>query len=199
MEPTDTDLQPLVADCFAALADALAPLPESRWDEPTLCEGWSVRHVVAHLTMAARYDGERFGAELAADGFDFQRMSDRIADRDAALPVASLVGDLRSDTMATFAMPGGGIAGSLSHVVIHGLDVTLPLGLGRTSSDAAARTVLDALAGAGGNALGTDPEGWSLRATDLDWSWGEGRPLEATAGELVAWLAHRAVPGPPGT
>jgi hypothetical protein len=45
------------------------------------------------------------------------------------------------------------MAGSLSHVVIHGLDVTVPLGLGRVGTDAAARTVLDQLVATDGRTV----------------------------------------------
>ncbi|WP_433787402.1 maleylpyruvate isomerase family mycothiol-dependent enzyme [Actinomycetospora sp. CA-101289] len=185
-------LETLVAGEFAALADALAPLDADRWAADSLCAGWTVAHVVAHLTMAARYPADRFGAELAADGYDFTRTSDRLADVDAALPPEALLADLRSDTMATFAQPGGGMAGSLSHVVVHGLDVTVPLGLGRVGADAAVRTVLDQVVGTDGHSLfGVDTTGLALRASDVDWAHGRGEPVEAGAGELVLALAGR--------
>ena len=49
------DLAALVADSFGRLGEALAGMPDDAWSRPSLCEGWQVRHVVAHLTMAARY------------------------------------------------------------------------------------------------------------------------------------------------
>jgi uncharacterized protein (TIGR03083 family) len=189
-----SDLQPLLAKALADLASALAPLDDASWSQPSLCERWAVRHVVAHLTMAARYDAEGFGAELAADGFDFQAMSDRIAQRDGDLPPAALLDDLNSQTMATFEQPGGGWAGSISHVVIHGLDVTLPLGLGRAAGDEATRVVLDGLVAPGDRTIfGVELGDRRLRATDLAWEHGAGSPLQATAGELVAMLSGRDV------
>jgi uncharacterized protein (TIGR03083 family) len=188
-----SELQPLVAAEFGALASALEPLPATAWTQPSLCDGWSVGHVVAHLTMAARYPADRFQAELAADDFDFQRMSDRLAARDAALPPADLLDDLRSDTMATFEQPGGGWPGSLSHVVIHGLDATLALGLGRVGSDAAAVLVLDGLVAPGDRTVFGVALDVPLRASDLDWHRGEGAARTATAGELIATLSGRHV------
>jgi uncharacterized protein (TIGR03083 family) len=189
-----TELQQLVPAELGTLASALADLDEAAWSTPSLCAGWTVRHVVAHLTMAARYDAERFGAELAADGFDFQTTSDRIAARDADLPVAELLDDVRSPRLAAFEQPGGGWAGSLSHVVIHGLDITLGLGLGRVAGDEATRRVLDGLVSTGVRTVfGVDVAGRRLRATDLDWERGSGTAHEATAGELVAMLSGRQV------
>ena len=39
--------------------------------------------------------------------------------------------------------PGGGYHGALNHVVIHGLDITVPLREPRRASDTAIRYVLD--------------------------------------------------------
>ena len=187
------DLQPLLAAELGRLVAALTPLDEASWSRPSLCEGWEVRHVVAHVTMAARYDAERFGAELAADGFDFQAMSDRIAQRDGDLPPAELLEGLDSETLATFEQPGGGWAGSISHVVIHGLDVTLPLGLGRVAGDDATRLVLDALVAPGDRSLFGVDLGGGFRASDLDWQHGPAAGREGTAGELVALLSGRTL------
>jgi uncharacterized protein (TIGR03083 family) len=192
-----SELQPLVAAELAALAAALEPLPHPDWVRPSLCEGWTVGHVVAHLTMAARYPAERFRAELAADEFDFQRTSDRLATRDGLLPPAELLDDLGSKTMAGFEQPGGGYAGSLSHVVIHGLDVTLPLGLGRVCSDRAAVLVLDGLVSPGDRSLfGVRLDGRQLCATDVVWRHGQGRVESLPAGELIATLSGRRVAAP---
>jgi uncharacterized protein (TIGR03083 family) len=189
-----SELQPLLAKELASLADALAPLDDASWSQPSLCEGWAVRHVVAHLTMAARYDAEAFGSELAADGFDFQAMSDRIAQRDGELPPATLLTDLQSDALATFEQPGGGWVGSISHVVIHGLDVTLPLGLARSAGDEATGLILDQLVSPGDRTLfGVEIGDRLFRATDLAWEHGTGSPFDATAGELVAILSGRSV------
>lgn len=188
-------LEALVAHEFAALADALAPQGRDSWATDSLCAGWSVAHVVAHLTMAARYPADRFTAELAADGYDFPRTADRLAEAGAALAPEVLLADLRSDTMASFAQPGGGMAGSLVHVVIHGLDVTVPLGLGRVGADEAAVTVLDQLVAPGDHTLfGVDVAGRALRATDVDWVHGDGEPVTGSAADLVLTLSGRALP-----
>jgi len=37
---------------------------KAQWDTPSLCAGWRVREVVAHMTMAARYPEDELMAEL---------------------------------------------------------------------------------------------------------------------------------------
>jgi hypothetical protein len=80
-------------------------------------------------------------------------------------------------------------------VVIHGLDVTVPLGVPRRSPDATIRVVLDDLTAGGVQArFGTSIEGRSLQATDLDWSYGSGPVLRGPAEYLALVLCGRTVP-----
>ena len=203
MNISTTDLQALVGPQLSALADLLderarsSERPDTIADAETMCAGWSVRHVVAHMTMAARYDGPAFMAELSAVDGDFDRLSRTIADRDARRPFDELLDDLRSDTMARWAPPGGGPTGALTHAVIHSADITFPNTLPRSSSDDATLIVLDSLAdGIAGRQFRVDVGDRTLRATDLAWSVGDGAEVVSRpASELVALLAGRAVGG----
>jgi uncharacterized protein (TIGR03083 family) len=191
----DTHLQPAVAAEFTSLADLLAAASGAQWDTPSLCAGWRVREVVAHLTMAARYSEAEFMTELRRCDFDFTRLSNEVAGRDASLPEDELVASLRSDVMQRWTPPGGGYHGALNHVVIHGLDVTVPMGAPRRSPDQTIRVVLDDLAQGGGHAhFGTVINGRRLEAGDLDWSHGSGPVLRGAAGDLALAMCGRAVP-----
>ncbi len=191
----DTDLQPAVAVEFLALADLLGGASRQQWDTPSLCAGWRVREVVAHMTMAARYSEDKFMAELRRCDFDFTRLSNQIAAQDAELPASELVANLRSDVMQHWTPPGGGHHGALNHVVIHGLDVTVPLGVPRRSADRAIRIILDDLTAGGGHAhFGTGIAGRRLEATDLDWSYGSGAALRGQAGDLALAMCGRTLP-----
>jgi uncharacterized protein (TIGR03083 family) len=192
---TDDDLQTLVAAQYLALADLLDGLAPARWDTPSLCEGWRVREVVAHLTMPARYGEDEFMDELRDAEFDFTRLSNRIASRDAALPAADLVANMRDEGLHQWTPPGGGYRGALNHVVIHGLDITVPLGERRLASNAAMLIVLDDLAEGGVHAnFGTDISGRALEATDIDWTFGSGAPLRGTAEDLALHICGRTLP-----
>ncbi len=191
----DTYLQPAVAAEFLSLADLLAAASDAQWDTQSLCEGWRVREVVAHLTMAARYSEEEFMAELRRRDFDFARLSNEVASGDAKLPENELVACLRSGVMQHWTPPGGGYHGALNHVVIHGLDVTVPLGVPRRSPDETIRVVLDDLTQGGGHAhFGVDIQGRHLQASDLDWSYGSGAALRGAAADLALAMCGRAVP-----
>ena len=122
-----TDPQTWIAPTYQGLADLLGAATVDTWDAPSLCEKWLVRHVIAHVTMPARLTPAQFGAEMAAAGGDFTVLSDTVAARDASLPVADLLDQLRSARLHAWQPPGGGAAGALSHAVIHSLDVTIAL------------------------------------------------------------------------
>jgi uncharacterized protein (TIGR03083 family) len=191
----DQQLQPVVAAAFLSLADLLAGVSERQWDTPSLCAGWHVREVVAHMTMAARYSEQEFMAGLQRYAFDFTRFSDEIAARDAGLPPAELVASLRSDVMQHWTPPGGGYHGALNHVVIHGLDATVPLGVSRSCADEAIRIVLDDMTGGGGHAnFGIGIDDRAFQSTDLEWSYGSGAALRGMAADLALALCGRVVP-----
>lgn len=189
------DVQPLVAAQYRRLADELASSSVADWDAASLCEGWRVREVIAHVTMPARYDRDAFMAELAARDFDFTRLSNELAARDGAAAPEQLVADLRDDTLHHWVPPEGSSHDALNHAVIHTLDVTVPLGRPRPPDDVM-RVVLDDLTLRGVHEhFGTRIAGRRLEATDLEWSVGDGTSIRAASADLAVALCGRRVPG----
>src|ERR1700693_2864816 len=102
-------IQDMIAAQRGSLAAVLDTLPASGWDQPTLCAGWRVREVVAHITMPFRYTGPRFVFELARLRGKFNAMADRVALRDAArMSPAELAGAVSSNISHPWRPPGGG-------------------------------------------------------------------------------------------
>ncbi|GGS71336.1 hypothetical protein GCM10010156_32820 [Planobispora rosea] len=177
-----TDPQHWVAHTYTGLADLLTATAADTWNAPSLCEKRLVRHVIAHVTMPVRLTAERFGAEMAAAGGDFTMLSDTVAARDASLPVADLLDQLRSPRLHGWQPPGGGAAGAagaLNHAVIHSLDVTIALDRPAVASAQAITAALDQLTASNGTWFGGDLTGVRLEAADTDWSWGDGRLIRA--------------------
>jgi uncharacterized protein (TIGR03083 family) len=196
-EPNDTALQ---AQDFAErerLTALLAGLAEQQWDAPSLCAGWRVREVVAHITMPFRTSTPRFLAGLAGAGFSFNRYADRVARRDGArMSTDELLGTLRDNIRHPWQPPGGGQAGALSHDVIHGLDITEALGL----PPAPAGRIAEVLAHSTPRTFaffGVDLNGVELRATDAEFRLGTGRIVELPVKDvLLTVTGRRAVPRP---
>src|SRR6185437_12055223 len=101
----DADLQPAVAAEFQALAGLLDSATDAQWDAPSLCAGWRVREVIAHMIIAARYSEEEFMAELRRCDFDFGRLSNEIAALDSDRPSSELVTSWRTEVMQHWTPP----------------------------------------------------------------------------------------------
>jgi uncharacterized protein (TIGR03083 family) len=189
-----------IRDMIAAertdLAEVLAGLPAAKWDEPTLCAGWRVREVVAHITMPFRYSRRRFVLELARSRGKFNAMADRCARHDAAvMSPDELAAALGSNASHPWQPPGGGYEGALTHDVIHGLDITEALGLARRVPEDRLRVVLPNLATPKAlGFFGVDLSGIELRASDTGWTFGSGTPLTGTAQDLALLLGGRTLP-----
>jgi len=185
----------LIAAERRELADVLSGLSADQWQGPSLCTGWTVAHVIAHLTMPFRISEQEFMLGLQRAGGRFTELSDEIANRDSQLPQAQLVSVLRDNAENPWSPPGGGLAGALSHDVIHGLDVAWPLSNEYPIPAQAMTAVLDSITSPGGQSLfGVPLDGLELSATDLDWSAGTGSQLAGRSRDLVLLLAGRQVP-----
>lgn len=207
----------LIAAHRRSLAAALSELTADQWRGASLCAGWTPAHVLAHMTMPFRISEAEFMTGLQRCGGDFTTFSDEIADRDSMLPPADLVDVLCENADNAWAPPGGGLAGALSHDVIHGLDITWLLELPQEIPTHAITNVLDSItsplaldpgevraaeisaaengAAAGHTTLfGFPLSGIRVRATDLDWSAGDGEELAGRSRDLLPLLAGRLVP-----
>lgn len=192
---TTTDLMPIIAAHRRTLGDALMGLTDAEWNAPTLCSGWRVREVVAHMTMPFRYLTPRFLGELIRSRGNFAAMADRVARRDARAPIASLLRSWQSNVDHQWKPPGGGHPGALTHDVVHALDITIALGIEHPISEPALRVVLEnATKPLSMKRSGVDLTGIRLMSDDLDWCFGNGEPLRGRARDLLVVLMNRRLP-----
>jgi uncharacterized protein (TIGR03083 family) len=201
----------LIAAHRRALTGALSQLSADQWHGASLCAGWTPAHVLAHQTMPFRISEAEFMAGMQQCGGDFTKFSDEIAERDCNIPAAELVAVLLDNAENQWAPPGGGLRGALSHDVIHGLDITWPLGLAYEIPVEAITMVLGSITGPlalPGDAVvaadvqpgaerttlfGFPLDGIRVSATDLDWSVGQGAELSGRGRDLLPLLAGRKI------
>ncbi|MCW2597350.1 MAG: hypothetical protein JWP39_3238, partial [Jatrophihabitans sp.] len=112
----------------------------------------------------------------------------------AALSPAELTAALADNVAHPWKPPGGGIAGALSHDLIHGLDLTVPLGIDWRVPEARLRIVLAELSPRRLKHFGVDLNGVELRADDLEWSYGSGVALHGAAKDLLMVVCGRTLP-----
>lgn len=192
---TDVEIRDAISAERRELAALLADLTPDLWDSFSLCAGWRTQEVVAHMTMPFRLSRLGFATGMLAAGGNFNRMADRSARRDAAaMSPGQLVASLRDNADHPWQPPGGGFRGALSHDVIHGLDITVALGLERRVPERRLRIVINGVTPRQVRFFGTDLNGVQLQATDLDWSYGSGSPVTGAAQDLLLALCGRKLP-----
>ncbi|MDI3403800.1 maleylpyruvate isomerase family mycothiol-dependent enzyme [Streptomyces cavernicola] len=189
------ELKSLIAAERRDLADLLDGLTQQQWDAPSLCAGWRVREVAAHMSLGFRYSLPRLLGQLVRARGSLHRMTDRLAHADAAAASTGQLADwLRENAEHPWAPPVGGPAAALGHDAVHGLDITVALGLGRRIPEDRLRVLLDQVSYKNARFFGTDLTGVCLRADDVDWSFGSGTPVTGSAQDLLLFAYGRKVP-----
>jgi uncharacterized protein (TIGR03083 family) len=172
------------------LADLLESLPQAAWDQPSLCQGWSVRDVGAHLTFShARFcdvawpavrTGFRYNAMIS-----FAAVRSPLTHEQIVTTLRGFVGSRRRAPFVTELEP-------LLDVLVHSQDICLPLGIEHPMPVDAAVAVADrVLALRGLMRLWEPPRGVRLVATDTDWAYGDGPVAEAPIQSHLLTLTGR--------
>jgi len=177
----------------AELADLMETFTDADWETPSLCEGWRVREVGAHLTLAQTGLLEAMGATVRARG-SFNRMIHDTAVRQAERPVAEYPALLRAMIGSRRKAPFVSDLEPLIDALVHGQDMVVPLGGTRSMPHVAA-------AAAAQRAWDLNwpfrvkkrLHGFSLSATDHPWSVGEGPVVEAPVRALLMLVSGRHV------
>ncbi|WP_031079374.1 maleylpyruvate isomerase family mycothiol-dependent enzyme [Streptomyces sp. NRRL S-118] len=189
------DLTSLIAAERRDIADLLDGLTAPQWDAPSLCAGWRVREVAAHMSMGFRYSFPQVAARLVRARGNLHRMTDRLAREDAATAsTEQLAAWLRDNALHPWTPPVGGLASALGHDVVHGLDITVALGLDRRVPADRVRVLLDHVTYRSAKFFGADLTGVQLRADDADWVFGTGTPLAGSAQDLLLVAFGRKLP-----
>ncbi len=175
----------------AALADLLESLPEQDWRRSSLCEGWSVRDVAAHVTFAqARVRDVMWPA--IRTGFRYNAMIRYAAVR-SPLSHEQIVATLRGFVGSRRRAPLVSDLEPLLDVLVHTQDICVPLGLEhRMPVDAAVVAADRVLSLRGPMRLWKPPRAVRLVATDADWAHGEGVVVQAPIQSHLLTLTGRA-------
>ena len=173
------------------LARLFAELTPEQWAHPSLCAGWRVREVVAHMTAPFHTSPLRILAGMARARFNYDRYAAPAARRDTArMSDTELLRIVQANLRTPWPPSGGGPEAGLGHDVIHGLDITEPLGLPGPPTQRIALV----LAGSDARSLkyfGVDLAGRRLVATDAEVSVGDGEPLQLSAREILRVITGR--------
>lgn len=190
-----------IDDQRARTVRLLEGLSADQWDQPSLCRGWTVRHVAAHLTGQQMSFGDVFAfigrhprvlrsvtlnamihdsAVLLARSLTTSEITDRIR---------SGIGSRRHNAFVT-------PLETLTDILVHSQDIAIPLGVPLTMqpgpSALAATRRWETRNGWLARVNRRLPlEGHRLTATDTDWTRGEGPEVTGPVGALLLLLTGR--------
>lgn len=185
-----------VAEERSTLVELLRDMPESAWDTTSLCAGWRVRDVVAHLVLVTRVTVASLLVNLVRARGNIDRLIHDTAVRHAdRTPTAALLAELEA-TIDSRAVPVGTTpVDRLMDLLVHGQDIAVPLGVDRVMPSTPARLALDRVWTMGAPFHAQDRlAGYALTATDTSWSAGSGTPITGTAAELLMVVTGRISP-----
>jgi uncharacterized protein (TIGR03083 family) len=181
----------------AWMADLLESLPPEDWQRPSLCSGWTVRDVGAHVTFAQTPVRDLLWPALRA-GFRYDVLVRGTAIRspltheEIVATLRSFLGSRRRVAFITDLEP-------LIDVLVHNQDIARPLGVDHPippdAAAAAADRVLDTPAPI---RRWKAPRNVRFVATDTDWAFGSGREVHASMGAHLLTLTGR-LPIPRGS
>ncbi|WP_205718583.1 maleylpyruvate isomerase family mycothiol-dependent enzyme [Actinomadura sp. WMMA1423] len=176
----------------AALIEDLSRLDDEQWDEPSLCDGWTVHDVVAHLVDTARTTRLGFAVRLARARFDFDRQNAHGVQRERGAGPRETLERLRR-VASRRSTPPAPLDSRLVEEVVHGEDIRRPLGLIHSyPQEAVVRSLL--LQARTPAAFGGAKESTArirLTATDAGLSIGDGPEVSGTALSLLLAISGR--------
>ena len=185
------DLWKLIHEQRQKVGDALATLADADWELASLCVGWRVRDVVAHMVETHLMTPPRFAVRFAASGFRFNTFAARGVARHATQTPSSLLAQYRDTAPRTTAPPGPKLTW-LAEAVIHGEDIARPTGLSVAVSPVALIAVAGFCHGSTPLLHGKQRSaGLLLRATDVDWTVGDGPEVSGPAASLILAITGR--------
>ena len=179
------------------LADLIDTFTPQEWEVPSLCDGWRVREVAAHLTQATTGLGPTLVAVVRARGRFDVMIRDLALRQAAAVPPEEYAGRIRAMVGSRRKAPGVTPLEPLIDVLVHTQDMLRPLGRTRAIDPDAGALALERAWSMGFPFHARKRlAGLHLVATDHPWQAGEGTRVEATVGELLLLATGRDVDVP---
>jgi uncharacterized protein (TIGR03083 family) len=175
-----------------SVAELLAQLSEDEWRRPALCTGWTVRDVAGHLAWQQLTTVPAVLLDAVRARGNVDRTIHDASCRWATRPTGQLVDEIRSLDGRRRHPPRLTHLEVLIDILVHGMDVAVPLGRPlEIPADAAAVAAdriwyEDKYFGAH-----TRWAGYRLAATDTGWSVGAGSPVEGPMDALLLLLTGR--------
>lgn len=175
----------------AEMADFLASLSSEQWDHPSLCVGWRIRDVAAHVVSYEEHGWDDLIKRVVEARFRPSQVNQVALSQYAALDPQELVTFVRGHLTPRGATARFGGRVGLVDGLIHHQDMRRPLGARRDIPPERLLTALPFAVTAPPLRGFWNGRGVRVIATDLDWSHGRGPEARGSAEAILMVLAGR--------
>ncbi|HNJ98606.1 MAG TPA: maleylpyruvate isomerase family mycothiol-dependent enzyme [Ilumatobacteraceae bacterium] len=201
MATTGPDHETLMWAESRAIADTLDGLDDASFDHATLCAGWRVRDVISHMLLGHTTPMPKMVLMLGKYGFNVPKASlkgsiDFGTEHSPAELRAAWRGVVDGKTRRGITKVIPTKEGFVDHM-IHLQDILRPLGRSRAIPADHLTAALDVMPTLGGFVKSKQRmKGLRWRATDVDWTWGDGPEVVGPAEALILLASGRTAPLP---
>src|SRR4051794_5510743 len=182
---------PTIHDEREALLHDLEKIDDQQWETQSLCDEWTVREVLGHITATARITTVTFFTKLIGSGFRFEKLQAKDIARETAGTPTDLL-DRYREVVSSSKHPPGPVDSWLGETIVHGEDIRRPLGITHMYPiDSLVRTA--DFFKKSNLVIGSKKRiaGLTLNATDTDWSHGTGPEVSGPMVALVMAMTGR--------
>ena len=188
-----SEFEPITQAQRELLLEDLRTLSDDEWSVVTVCDPWTVRQLVAHLTSMGNQTRWNFLTGLTRNRFDFDAFlggdmhrHDVGSNADILAAFARTVTDPTKSILPKFVPP--------TETMIHGDDIRRATGRPRRVPPEHAAPLLSGYMRTGAPVRGKERvHDLSMRATDIDWSDGSGPEVTGPAFDLLMAIGGRSI------
>jgi uncharacterized protein (TIGR03083 family) len=176
-----------------SLADLLESLTDEQWNAQSLCDGWRIKDVAAHVAMTPQPPTLRTVAgELVRARGSFVNATRDLAVRYAERPGVDLAAEIRTHAASRRLPKVTNYRNIVLDILVHGQDIAIPLGIPREMpKDAAIAGVQRAWTMAWLFGGSRSLKRFRYSATDVDWTAGDGPQVSGPVSALLLLLTGR--------
>jgi len=180
------------------LSALLHTFSDAQWEEPSLCEGWKVRHVIGHMCMGSTMSPLALIPRLVPYRCNLARASSEQSFKYGETHTPSEMLETFDRVVVAHPRPGLGKVAPTSEwfvdKLIHNQDVRRPQGLTRTIEPSHLVAAIDVLPRLGGFIQSKRAcRGLTFIATDVDHRVGNGPEVRGPGEALVLAMSGRPV------
>jgi uncharacterized protein (TIGR03083 family) len=183
-----------------SVVSLLEGLTDDEWRQPSLCAGWTVRDVAAHLTLQQVGLGGAIGMMVRWRGSLDRTIQDAACRRAAALRTEQIIAEIRGMVGSRRRNVGVTYLEPLIDILVHGQDIAIPLDRHHHMPPEAAAVAASRVLSMRWPPPGPSARrvaGFRLVATDISWSAGEGPEVRAPMSAILLMCTGRLpVPTP---